>query len=79
MLLLQGQSAVDGGEVYLAFDLQRFAAGLAANLPAVRAAFDSFLSSGQVEGYINRLKYLKRRRYGRAKLDLLCIRVLHPN
>lgn len=50
MLLLQGKSAVDGGEVDLAFDLQRFAAGLEAGLPAVRAAFDSSWSSGQVEG-----------------------------
>ena len=60
-------------------DLQRFAAGLEADLPAVRAAFSSPWSSGQVEGQINRLKYLKRQMYGRAKLDLLRIRVLHPN
>jgi transposase len=32
-----------------------------------------------VEGQINRLKYLKRQMYGRAKLDLMRIRVLHPN
>lgn len=60
-------------------DLQRFAAGLEADLPAVRAAFSSPWSSGQVEGQINRLKYLKRQMYGRAKLDLMRIRVLHPN
>ena len=60
-------------------ELRRFAAGLEADLSAVRAAFHSQWSSGQVEGQINRLKYLKRQMYGRAKLDLLRIRVLHPN
>jgi len=60
-------------------ELRRFAAGLEADLSAVRAAFHSHWSSGQVEGQINRLKYLKRQMYGRAKLDLLRIRVLHPN
>ena len=60
-------------------EMQRFAAGLAADLSAVRAAFSSPWSSGQVEGQINRLKYLKRQMHGRAKLDLLRIRVLHPN
>jgi transposase len=60
-------------------DLQRFAAGLESDLSAVRAAFSSPWSSGQVEGQINRLKYLKRQMYGRAKLDLMRIRVLHPN
>jgi transposase len=48
-------------------DLQRFAAGLESDLSAVRAAFISPWSSGQVEGQINRLKYLKRQMYGRAK------------
>ena len=60
-------------------DMQRFAAGLEADLSAVRAAFSSPWSSGQVEGQINRLKYLKRQMYGRATLDLMRIRVLHPN
>ena len=60
-------------------EMQRFAQGLEADLPAVRSAFSSPWSSGQVEGQVNRLKYLKRQMYGRAKLDLLRIRVLHPN
>ena len=48
-------------------DMQRFAAGLEADLSAVRAAFSSPWSSGQVEGQINRLKYLKhRKRLGAA-------------
>jgi transposase len=33
-------------------------------------------SSGPVEGNINRVKTIKRRMYGRAKLDLLRKRVL---
>jgi len=60
-------------------ELRAFAAGIKADLSAVRAAFTSQWSSGQVEGQVNRLKYLKRQMYGRAKLDLLRLRVLHPN
>ena len=60
-------------------ELTRFAASLRADLSAVRAAFDSSWSNGQVEGQINRLKFLKRQMYGRANLDLLRVRVLHPN
>lgn len=60
-------------------ELRRFAASLKADLSAVRAAFTSHWSSGQVEGQVNRLKFLKRQMYGRAKLDLLRVRVLHPN
>lgn len=60
-------------------ELRRFAAGVAADLDAVRAAIGTPWSSGQVEGQINRLKYLKRQMYGHAKLDLLRIRVLNPN
>ena len=60
-------------------EMRRFAAGLKADLSAVRAAFTSKWSSGQVEGPVNRLKFLKRHMYGRAKLDLLRIRVIHSN
>ena len=60
-------------------EIRRFAGSLTADLSAVRAAFTSPWSSGQVEGQINRLKFLKRQMYGRAKLDLLRARVLHPN
>lgn len=46
-----------------------------------RAAVDAALTlrwrQGQTEGQINRLKMLKRQMDGRAKLDLLCQRVLH--
>jgi transposase len=60
-------------------EIRRFASSLRADLSAVRAAFQSPWSSGQVEGQINRLKFLKRQMYGRAKLDLLRARVLHQN
>ena len=35
-------------------------------------------SNGPVEGHVNRLKLIKRSMYGRAKFDLLRLRVLHP-
>ena len=62
-----------------ASEIRRFAGSLTADLSAVRAAFESPWSSGLVEGQINRLKFLKRQMYGRAKLDLLRARVLYPN
>ena len=60
-------------------ELRRFAASLRADLDAVRAAFSRRWSNGQVEGHVNRLKFPKRQMYGRASLDLLRVRVLHPN
>ena len=62
-----------------ASEIRRFAGSLTADLSAVRPAFESPWSSGQVEGQLNRLKFLKRQMYGRAKLDLLRARVLYPN
>jgi transposase, IS6 family len=35
-------------------------------------------SNGQTEGHVNRLKYIKRQMFGRAKFDLLKARVLNP-
>jgi transposase len=43
---------------------------------AVRAALRLPWSNGQVEGQVHRLKLLKRQMYGRAKFDLLRLRVL---
>ena len=60
-------------------EMRRLAATMASDLSAVRAAFESPWSSGQVEGQVNRLKFLKRQMYGRAKVDLLRARVLHLN
>ena len=56
--------------------LASFAAGLRRDLAAVQAACSSPWSQGQVEGQINRLKLLKRQRYGRAGFPLLRSRVL---
>ena len=59
-------------------DLKTFAAGLTQDYTAVRAALELPWSNGQTEGHINRLKLLKRQMYGRPKLDLLRLRLLHP-
>jgi len=52
--------------------------GFATDYEAIRAAFSSPYSNGQLEGQITRLKLLKRQMYGRANFDLLRLRVLHP-
>ena len=54
-----------------------FAATLAQDEEAVRAALSERWSTGQVEGQITRLKCLKRQMYGRASFELLRCRVLH--
>jgi transposase len=56
--------------------LQRFAIGLRTDYEAVKAGLRLLWSNGPVEGHINRLKMLKRSRFGRAKLDLLSQRFL---
>lgn len=50
--------------------------GIQADCAAVEAAFRLPWSNGQLEGQINRVKLIKRQGYGRAKLDLLRLRVL---
>ena len=57
-------------------DLRSFAEGLRQDLAAVWAALATPWSNGQTEGQITRLKLIKRSMYGRAKLDLLRIRVM---
>jgi transposase len=42
----------------------------------VEKAFSSEWSQGQVEGQVNRLKFLKRQMYGRANFDLLRARLV---
>lgn len=61
--------------VYL---LHTFALGLRQDGAAVRAALETPWSNGQTEGQVNRLKLIKRQMYGRAKFDLLRLRVIHP-
>jgi transposase len=56
--------------------LVSFVNGLQKDLAAVRNALRYVWSNGQTEGQVNRLKFLKRQTYGRAKFDLLRKRVL---
>ena len=56
--------------------LQSFAAGLRKDLDAVRAGLTEKWSNGPVEGFVHKLKLLKRQGYGRAGFDLLRARML---
>lgn len=58
-------------------EFRSFAKGLVTDEPAVLAALSQEWSNGQVEGQVNRLKFLKRSMYGRGGFDLLRTRVLH--
>jgi transposase len=55
---------------------KNFAIGLQRDYDVVKAALTYEWSNGQVEGQVNRLKFIKRQMYGRAKFDLLRKRVL---
>ncbi len=57
-------------------DLQTFATALQREFPSIYAALAGPWSNGPVEGHVNRLKLIKRTMFGRAKFDLLRIRVL---
>jgi transposase len=57
-------------------DLQTFAAALQREYHSIYHALALEWSNGPVEGHVNRLKFLKRQMFGRAKFDLLRIRVL---
>jgi transposase len=57
----------------------RLAAGMTDDLEAIINAFRYPWSTGPVEGHINRVKFLKRAGYGRAKAPLLRARILGPN
>jgi hypothetical protein len=46
--------------------MKKFAAGLKKDLPAVRAGLTEPWSNGPVEGFVNKLKLVKRQWYGRA-------------
>ena len=56
--------------------MRRFAASLRKDLAAVRAGLTQEWSNGPVEGFVNKLKLVKRQGYGRAGFDLLRARVL---
>ncbi len=57
--------------------LRSFANGIRADRAAVQAALSQVWSNGRTEGNINRLKCVKRQMYGRGKLDLLRLRLMH--
>ena len=74
VLLQQWLSNAENSHV---IELERFAAGLRRDYAAVEAGITTNWSNGTTEGHVNRLKLLKRQMYGRAKFDLLRIRVLN--
>jgi transposase len=57
-------------------EMKSLVAGIERDRAAVVAALAYEWSNGTTEGHINRLKTLKRAMYGRAKFDLLRIKVL---
>jgi transposase len=57
-------------------EIRSFAEGLVRDAPSVEAAVKLRWSNGRAEGHVNRIKLIKRKMYGRAKFDLLRIRVL---
>jgi transposase len=58
-------------------EVQRFAKGLQRDHEAVLAGLTQIFSNGMVEGFVNKLKLIKRMGYGRAGFPLLRQRVLH--
>jgi transposase len=65
-------------EASVIVELNHFATGLRGDYQAVKAALSYEWSQGQVEGQVNRLKFIKRQGYSRANSDLLRKRVLGP-
>jgi transposase len=57
--------------------VKRFVAGLQRDEEEVLAGLTVVYSNGQVEGFVNKLKLIKRMGYGRAGFPLLRQRVLH--
>jgi transposase len=58
-------------------EFKKMAKGIRLDYAAVKAAFSSEWSNGQVEAQVNCLKLQKRIVFGRANFDLLRLRVLH--
>ena len=56
-------------------ELRTLARGLARDVVAVNNALKYEFSNGIVEGYVNKLKALKRTMYGRASIKLLEIKM----
>jgi transposase len=60
-------------------ELRAFVKGLLNDAAAVRAGLSSSWSNGPTEGFVHRLKLLKRQAYGRAGVDFLRHRILPPS
>ena len=58
-------------------ELHRFAAGLERDQAAVQAGLTLPDSNGPTEGFVNKLKLVKRMMFGRASFPLLRKRLLH--
>ena len=58
-------------------EVQRFAKGLKRDKEAVLAGLTEIYSNGVTEGFVNKLKLIKRQMYGKAGFALLRQRVLH--
>jgi transposase len=56
--------------------MRNFALGLRKDLDALRAGLSQEWSNGCVEGFVHKLKLLKRQGYGRAGFELLRARML---
>ena len=56
--------------------MRNFVVGLRKDLAAVRAGLTETWSNGPVEGFVHKLKLLKRQGYGRAGFELLRARML---
>jgi transposase len=67
---------LDEAEACDAPAMQSFAAGLRRDLVAVRAGLTETWSNGPVEGFVHKLKLVKRQGYGRAGFGLLRARML---
>ena len=65
------EAGASGAEV-----MRKYAAGLKKDLSAVRAGLTERWSNGPVEGFVNKLKLVKRQGYSRAGFGLLRARVL---
>ena len=65
-----------GAEESRSTALRSFAVGLSKDLDAVRAGLTETWSNGPVEGFVHKLKLLKRQGYGRAGFELLRARML---
>ncbi|MFC7557692.1 transposase, partial [Pseudoroseomonas wenyumeiae] len=59
--------------------LAPFGRGIAADKAAVSAALITPWSNGPTEGYVTKLKLIRRQMYGRGKLDLLRARLINAS